>query len=260
MRILQIGGGNMGGALLRRWTSALDWSFTLVDPGNPAVPQGILHVASLGELRRADFDAVIVAVKPQLLDEAIAGVAHYLNRTAFVVSIAAGVPMSRFEHLVGVRPIIRAMPNMPVEIGMGMTGLCGNSLVKPSLRWTVEGLFKPTGEVQWLDDEDGIDRFTALAGSGPGYIFELLRSYTAAATALGFSEEASKRLAEQTIRGAVEMAMASSASPEELRDAVTSKRGTTEAGLEVMRGDQGFEELLRQGTEAAYQRAVELRA
>ena len=260
MQILQIGGGNMGGALLDRWSDKLDWSFTLVDPGTPNVPADVTHVSTLSELERASFDGVIIAVKPQILDDAISGIERCLSRAAFVVSIVAGVPTSRLEGIIGPRPIIRAMPNMPVSIGRGMTGLYGNSLVKPSLRWTIDGLFKPTGEVQWVEEEDTIDRFTAIAGSGPGYVFELLRGYTAAAQALGFSEEDSERLAQQTVRGAVELAIQSSSSAEELRDAVTSKRGTTEAGLNVMRGELGFESLLREGTEAAYQRAIELRA
>jgi len=260
VRFLQIGGGNMGGALLERWVDQLSWSFTVVDPGQPALPEGVEHVPTLNRLAGTAFDALIVAVKPQILDEAVAGLVHHLKPNAPIISIAAGVPCERFEKLIGAHPVIRAMPNMPVKVGQGMSGLVGNSLVTDKIRTQIETLFAPTGHFIWLDDEDAIDRFTAIAGSGPGYVFELLRSYAAAAANLGFSEEQGERMAAQTIKGAIALAMSSDASPEALRNAVTSKNGTTEAGLDVMRREPGFESLLLEGTKAAYDRAVELRA
>ncbi|MEM1380733.1 MAG: pyrroline-5-carboxylate reductase [Pseudomonadota bacterium] len=259
MKILQIGGGNMGGALLARWSEGLDWSFTLVDPGAPEVPTGVHRVGSLQALKQGDFDLLVVAVKPQIVEPALAGVAHYLRRDAVIVSVAAGTPVDLLANLLGPRPIVRAMPNMPVRIGEGLTGLFGNTLLDPEDRTVIDQLFEPTGASLWLDDEDSIDRFTAIAGSGPGYLFEMLRSYAAAAEALGFDRHQAEFMAAQTVRGAVELARETHAPYAALRDSVTSKGGTTAAGLQVFGGPDGFEGMFREGTKAAYDRARELR-
>lgn len=260
MKVVQLGGGNMGGALLARWQEALEWDFTLVDPGKPEVPVGVTRHASPEHLPPDNFDILIVAVKPQLVADAVPVMGRCLKRNGVVLSIAAGTPMARFSELLGQRPVIRAMPNLPVRVGEGLTGLCANEGTGPTERALADELFAPTGATVWLDDEDGIDRFTAIAGSGPGYLFELLRGYASAAMALGFDEERAVLMATQTVKGAVELARETGAPFAALRDSVTSKGGTTAAGLEIFRGEDGFENLFRRGTKAAYERARALRA
>lgn len=260
MQVLQIGGGNMGGALLARWAKALDWAFTLVDPGSPEVPTGVHRVAEPASLGEATFDLMVVAVKPQLVGDVVPAFKDRLSPAGIVVSIAAGTPAERFSQLLGDRPVVRAMPNLPVRIGEGMTGLFGNDQVGEHERGAIDALFAPTGEAVWLDDEDGIDRFTAIAGSGPGYIFEMLRSYAAAAETLGFDTQEAATMAMQTVKGTVELARDTGAPFGTLRDSVTSKNGTTAAGLDVFRAEGGLEDLFREGTQAAYRRARALRA
>ena len=111
----------------------------------------------------------------------------------------------------------------------------------------------------WLDDEDEIDRFTAVAGSGPGYVFELLRAYEEAAVEIGFDRETARELVLGTVAGTTEMAVRDERPLAELRGDVTSPNGTTQAGLDALRTDGTMERLLRETVRAAYDRAVELR-
>lgn len=115
------------------------------------------------------------------------------------------------------------------------------------------------GTVVWVNEEDKLDRVTAVAGSGPGYVFEIARTYIEAAKALGFTHEQARDLVLGTMQGAIEMALGSDDSVETLRNSVTSKNGTTQAGLEALNADGALTELMRRTTQAAYDRAVELR-
>ena len=260
MRILQIGGGNMGGALLARWAESGRWSLSLVDPGEPEIPQGVEVFPTLRNVPSRDHDVLIVAVKPQIIDAALDGAADRIKPGTLVISIAAGVPAARFTALLGDRPVVRAMPNLPVRIGFGLTGLHANERTGDGHREAADDLFTACGGTVWLDDEDGIDRFTAVAGSGPGYVFEMLRSYAAAAEELGFAPAEARRLAAETVRGTVALALETGAPFDELRDSVTSRRGTTEAGLAPLRAEDGLESLFRRGLSNAYARALELRS
>ena len=123
----------------------------------------------------------------------------------------------------------------------------------------VSALADQNGEFIWLEEEDKIDHFTAVAGSGPGYVFEILRLYTIAAMEQGFTEEEARKLSIGTILGSVTMAEQSGKAFEDLRNSVTSKNGTTQAGLEQLMSDGVLEMLLKRTMEAAYTRAVELR-
>jgi pyrroline-5-carboxylate reductase len=123
----------------------------------------------------------------------------------------------------------------------------------------VESLMQQTGTTVWVDEEDALDRVTAVAGSGPGYVFEIARTYIEAAEALGFTTAQARALVLDTMAGAVEMARRSDESVETLRNSVTSKNGTTQAGLDALNGDGTLTELMRRTTRAAYDRAVELR-
>lgn len=259
MSYLQLGYGKMGAALLDRWASELDAVFTVIDPSAQAVRDPIVHERNVSEIN-GHFDIVIVAVKPHLVGEALAPVLAHLTNDALVISVAAGVPISTLERLSGGRPVIRLMPNLPVVLGRGMSGLFAGHGVSDAQKERAAQLATIAGDFVWLEGEDQLDRFTAVAGSGPGYIFELARSYVDAAVALGFSPQEARKIVLTTIVGTAEMALASDQSLEELRNAVTSKKGTTEAGLNVLRADKIVEKLLHDVVEAAYGRAIELRA
>ena len=216
-------------------------------------------VEDTSKLPNEDFDVVVIAVKPQLIPTVMEQNGDIIRNAEMVLSIAAGVSMETLEKELGDKPIIRMMPNMPASIQKGLSGLYGNSHCTDAHKALVTDLASRNGELVWLNEEDEIDRFTAIAGSGPGYIFEFLRVFSKAAMEMGFSEEEARKLAIGTVSGTAEMAAQSDKTLEELRDSVTSKNGTTYAGLQqFMRGEE-LEKLVMDTVQAAYDRAVEMR-
>lgn len=259
MQILLIGCGKMGGAMLRRWQSGKIAQFTVASPNGGSVPQGVEHVRSAAELGDRVFDMLIIAVKPQMIDAALPPYIDHMAPDGCLVSIAAGYSSARITALTGDRPVIRLMPNLPAMIGQGVNGLFANALCKPAHREAATALARATGSAIWVDEEDRIDRITAVAGSGSGYVFEMARSYVAAAEALGFDTATARSLVLDTMAGAIEMARQSEQPLETLRNDVTSKNGTTQAGLQALMQDGRLDTLLENTTRAAYARAVELR-
>ena len=194
-----------------------------------------------------------------MIDRILPAYAAVLAKGGFAMSIAAGVGAARIAATLGGAPVVRVMPNLPAACGAGMSALYAAQDVSAEQRDVAEALVAATGSLIWVDDEDRIDRFTAIAGSGPGYIFELMRSFAEAAEALGFSTEEARKLAVQTVRGTAEMAAREDRPLSELRTNVTSPGGTTQAGLDVFRADGMLDDLLRRTAQAAYARAVEMR-
>ncbi|MBA3055545.1 MAG: pyrroline-5-carboxylate reductase [Sphingomonadales bacterium] len=270
MRIALIGNGKMGSALLTQWAGSTDAGRTLPDhtffvidpasePGSGAEAEHVTYLREAPPVDQCAFDLVIVAVKPQIVDAVLPGYAPRLAPGGFVASIAAGCSIARLRALAGGVPVIRIMPNLPAAIGAGVSGLCADSSASQAQRDAVEAMMAAAGITQWVDDEDQLDRFTAIAGSGPGYVFEIARTYVEAAEALGFSPEDARRLVLGTMAGTVAMARQSAESLEDLRTSVTSKNGTTAAGLAVLNGDGALGVRLQATVEAAYQRAIALR-
>ncbi|WP_417497086.1 pyrroline-5-carboxylate reductase family protein [Maricaulis sp.] len=259
MQVLLIGCGKMGGAMLRRWTEADIAQFTVASPNGGSVPAGVPHVRSPAELGERRFDIILIAVKPQMIDAALPPYLAHLAPEGCLVSIAAGYSSTRIAALAGERPVIRLMPNLPAMIGQGVNGLYANALCTETHREAATALARATGSAIWVEDEDQIDRITAVAGSGSGYVFEIARSYVAAAEALGFDTATARTLVLDTLAGAIEMARRSDQPLETLRNDVTSKNGTTQAGLEALMQDGTLDTLLLNTTKAAYARAIELR-
>lgn len=148
---------------------------------------------------------------------------------------------------------------MPVMVGKGATALYANEQTTEVQRELISRMMQTTGNLVWVEDEDAIDRFTAVAGSGPGYAFEIARCWVAAAQGLGFTEKEARDMVLQTLAGSAEMALNSESTLDELRNSVTSKNGTTAAGLGALNGDSGLDRLFGATVEAAYRRAIELR-
>jgi len=248
----------MGGALLSRWVAGDD-RFTIVDPGLATAPDGVRLVADRAALGEEQFDVAVIAIKPQLIDAVVADYAEHLKDGGYVLSIAAGCSIARLQRLLVDKPVVRVMPNLPAAIGEGVSGICASETVTKRQQEHALSLMARTGTVIQVEDEDKLDRVTAVAGSGPGYVFELARTYVAAASALGFTAEEARTLVLGTMAGGVAMARASDESLETLRDSVTSKNGTTHAGLEALNGDGLLSRRLKETVDAAYARAVELR-
>ena len=249
----------MGSALLSQWVEGPE-AITVVDPAGSDVPDGVVLIADRAEIADRKFDLIVAAVKPQLIDDILADYADMLAPGGYVLSIAAGYSAARLSRLMGDAPVIRTMPNLPAAIGRGVSGICAGPHAGDGHIAHAQDFMGRAGTTVTVDSEDKLDRVTAVAGSGPGYVFEIARAYTEAAMAQGFDEEEARAMVLGTIGGAIAMASEPGApSLEELRNSVTSKGGTTAAGLNALNGDGGLSTRLHDTLQAAYDRAVELR-
>ncbi|MFW5803471.1 MAG: pyrroline-5-carboxylate reductase [Verrucomicrobiota bacterium] len=200
-------------------------------------------------------DIVLLAVKPQVAEEAARQIAADCAGK-LVLSIAAGIRLSSLEQWFGTTRIVRVMPNTPMTIARGVAAYACAEGVTEDDRRAVKTIFSAVGIAREVP-EDQMDTVTALSGSGPAYVFEFIQAMIEAAAALGMDSEDALDLAVQTVAGAAEMVAAGCGGPVELRDAVTSKGGTTAEGLRVLR-EHDFRDLMKSVLKAAHDRSVEL--
>lgn len=254
-----IGCGKMGGALLDHWMTG-DEDFTIVDPGLERAPDGARLLADRDALGAERFDVVVVAIKPQMIADLLPPYREHLEPGGYVLSIAAGTSAARIAQAMGGAPVVRVMPNLPAAVGRGVSGLYADTAAQSAPLTHAEAMMRRAGATVTVDSEDKLDRVTAVAGSGPGYVFEIARAYVAAATEMGFTQDEARAMVLGTMGGAVAMAEAHGAPDlESLRNSVTSKGGTTAAGLDALNGDDVISARMRETLAAAYNRAVELR-
>ena len=259
--LVLLGCGKMGSAMLRGWLegglpAASVW---VLDPYPSQWLQGLAGLHLNQDLPPAPAVA-LVAVKPQMMGEALPRLQALGGGRTLIVSVAAGTPIAAFEAVLGAQtPIIRAMPNTPAAIGRGITAVVGNPRVSGAQMQLAKALLGAVGQVVGLDDEAQMDAVTAVSGSGPAYVFYLIESLAAAAEAEGLPEALALQLARATVAGAGALAEAASGGPEQLRVDVTSPGGTTQAALEVlMDAETGLAPLLRRAVAAAAKRSREL--
>ncbi|MNX34736.1 Pyrroline-5-carboxylate reductase [compost metagenome] len=208
----------------------------------------------------ADAALCVLATKPQVLREVCGQVGRHLPSEATVVSIAAGVELASLsDWLGGHARIVRAMPNTPAKVGLGMTGLYATPACGPAEREQVDALFAAVGERIWTGSEAMIDAVTAVTGSGPGYVFHFMAALEKGAVELGFAPEDARRLAVAAFRGAAGLAASEDVPLTELQERVTSKGGTTYAALSHMQ-EAGVAAAITQAVHKAEQRARELSA
>jgi pyrroline-5-carboxylate reductase len=248
----------MGSALLNNWITGNE-HFTIVDPALETKPDNVDLVKSRQAVGSRRFDVIVAAVKPQQIDAILPDYADAFTEEGYLLSIAAGCPIERLKHASGGRAVVRVMPNLPTAIGAGVSGMCASEDVSADQWRHAQDLMARTGATILVDSEDKLDRVTAVAGSGPGYVFEFARAYVEAAMALGFSADDAREIVLGTIEGSIGMARKTGQPLEELRNAVTSKNGTTEAGLNALNAGGALSSLLDGTLQSAYQRAVELR-
>jgi pyrroline-5-carboxylate reductase len=240
MRIAFVGGGNMAaamiGGLLQQGFPAGDIAVVevLAEARERLARDYGVEVHAAPDLAVPSADLVIMAVKPQQMREAARGLARSLANQ-LVVTIAAGITTgSLVSWLGGYRSIVRAMPNTPALVRVGMTGLFALSEVSAEGRQAAERLLRAVGKTVWVEEEGQLDAVTALSGSGPAYVFYFLEAMQEAGRVLGLADATARLLAEQTFLGASMLAAESEEAPELLRARVTSKGGTTEAALKAM--------------------------
>ncbi len=261
--LLLVGAGKMGGALLTGW---LDLGLEpdtiyILDPAPSGditalvKDRGIhLDIESSG---LPDAPAVMVlAVKPQVMDEVLPPLKRHLGKTSVVLSIAAGQTLTSMErHLGGDTAIVRSMPNTPAAIGRGITVACANSNVSDSQKDICDVLLRAAGAVAWTQDEEVLDPVTAVSGSGPAYVFLLAQCMEEAGVEAGLDRALARKLARETVSGAGELLRRSEESAEQLRKNVTSPGGTTAAALEVLMDNGGLQELMTRAVKAASKRS-----
>lgn len=206
----------------------------------------------------AEAEIVILAVKPNKAQEVLTNIADKLPKNCLLISVAAGLNLAWLEtHCYPGQAIIRAMPNIACIVGKGATPLVANTRVSQEQKISAEKLFQCSGIVTWVKEENDIDLFTALSGSGPAYVFLFMEAMINAAKKSGLDEEVAKTFALQTVAGATELVLNSSLNIKELRQKVTSPAGTTAAAIAVFQ-QYGLEELVFKAMDSAVKRAKEL--
>lgn len=256
MRVLMVGCGNMGRALLARWVTVEHMAFMAVAPSQPeaAVPV----VASAAALTGQRFDVIVIAVKPQMIEAVMPEYRPLLAPGGGVFSIAAATTIQQIRQIFPDSPVLRIMPNLPSQIGRGMTGLLASDDLPAAFRDAAESLSAAVGEYVWVDSEERLDRLTAIAGCGSGYVFQMIESFELAAQALGFDADEARLLVRQTMAGAAEMALTSPLPAEALKASVMSKGGVTRAGVARLTADNVLDRLMVEVVNAAYDRAREM--
>jgi pyrroline-5-carboxylate reductase len=260
-----IGGGNMasaimGGLIRHRVTSPEH--IHVVEPWaeqrQRLAEQWHIQAAATADAASLDRCQLVVwAVKPQNFSDAAAAVRPYLHPQALHLSVAAGIRSDTIAQWLGSERIVRAMPNTPALVGLGMTGLFARPTVSSDERQQIIDVLTPTGQSLWVHAEQQLDAVTALSGSGPAYVFYFLEAMTEAGCALGLSREQAHQLAVGTFVGASTLARDSHESPTVLRQRVTSKGGTTYAALSHM-DTVGIYPQFVAAIQAAAHRATEL--
>ncbi|HEY7551883.1 MAG TPA: pyrroline-5-carboxylate reductase [Hyphomicrobiaceae bacterium] len=264
--LLLAGAGNMGYALLAGWLEGgLEPERIIVQEPAPQ-PRIAAELAARGIAVHAEVAAmpeppavVLIAVKPQVMDEVLPPLARLVGPRTVVASIAAGRRIAGLAaHLPDGTAIVRAMPNTPASVGRSNTVAVGNAHVTAGQREACDELLRAVGEVTWVDDEGLMDAVTAVSGSGPAYVFHLAECLAEAGIAAGLPPALAQRLARATVAGSGELLHRSDLDAAQLRRNVTSPAGTTAAALEVLMAQNGLAELMRNAVAAATRRSREL--
>lgn len=265
MKIAIVGCGNMGMAFANaflKYDLVRTSDFLLVDKSadrleglresfRPGVLTGVID----GQL--GDYDLVILSVKPQDFTTLGDALKEVLKPDQVVLSIMAGIAIERIRTTLNHHRIVRAMPNTPAMLGMGITAYTSTPEVENTLLRKVENLINATGRSVYLEDESMLDAVTALSGSGPAYFFYLVKSMIEAGKKMGFDDSVSALLVKQTMLGSYHLINNAEKSLDELIQTVASKGGTTEAALKRF-GEGDIDTNLQEGIFAARNRSQEL--
>jgi len=270
-QITLLGCGKMGSAMLEGWLADtnLNANFTIIEPHQTHLGwlQGQKSVRLYADCAAANADGapvstmIVLAVKPQMMDDAIAGLGNMKHADCAYLSIAAGISTGWLKQRLGDAAIvIRAMPNTPAAIGKGITALYADAPNQASnqARNLASQLLAAVGQVVHVQDEALMDGVTALSGSGPAYVFLLVEAMTEAGIKAGLPDDLAAELAKATVCGAGALMAAVDTAPAILRENVTSKGGTTAAALAVLMADDGLTSLMTKAVAAAKARSIEL--
>ncbi len=255
--LLLFGCGNMGRAMLDGWLAAgFDpHCFVVIDPHAGNLPDGVRHVESADDANRP-FSAMMLGIKPQLFDALKADMVKCVANDAVILSLLAGTRSETLAEAFPGRDIVRIMPNLAAALGKAPIGIFTES--RAHLQQSLTKMFAPLGQPIWIDAEEQMDVVTALAGSGPAFVYRFIDALAKAGGMLGLSETQSSNMALAMVEGAAILAARSADTPGALADKVTSPGGTTAAGLSVLDQDAALNNLIAQTLRAARDRGVEL--
>jgi pyrroline-5-carboxylate reductase len=265
--LILVGCGQMGSAMLRGWLArGAAERFIVVEPaGAQAALAEASGIGAVGWHRAADElpsgllpDAVVFAVKPQLIDAVVPAYRRWVRPQTLFLSIAAGTTIAGLARHLGEAAIVRSMPNTPAAIGRAITVACPNPRVSATQRELCDALLAAIGESTWVEDEALMDAVTAVSGSGPAYVFLLIEALAEAGARVGLPGDLALNLARATVAGAGELARLSAETPAKLRENVTSPGGTTRAALDILMAENGLAPLLDRAVAAATARSREL--
>jgi len=253
-----VGSGNMGGAILEGWRAGgLDLSpVVVIRPSGKSVGdcQVVTSLAEAGSPPKL----VVLAFKPQKLDEIAPQLRQYLSPKTVLVSILAGVEAASLrQRFPGTGAIVRAMPNLPAAVRRGITGLYSQD-ADGQTQAQINNLFAALGFTMWMSDEEKLGALGAIAGAGPAYVARFVAALAKAGEKRGLTRETAATLALETVLGTAWMAATTKESMESVARRVASPKGTTQAGLAVLDHNDVLDQLMAFTIEAAARRAAQL--
>lgn len=264
MNILIIGGGNMGSTYAQSFLRShiADKEAMMILERSPEKAEelskkDIGKVYGTPEDCIGKADLIILAVKPQDALVLFENIKPLVHPQQVFLSIMAGVKMSTIRAALGISKIIRAMPNLPAQIGRGMTAFTSSDEVTRIELVTVQNLLNTTGKTVYVANEAAIDAATAISGSGPAYVWFFMNAMIEAAKEMGFNGSEAELLVSQTFAGAIELYQATNLSCEEWMGRVSSKGGTTEAAMKTYVENEVHNDIIA-GAMSALRRAEEL--
>ena len=264
-KLLLVGCGKMGGAMLEGWLAqgVPPADIVVAEPAEALRPRkpGLRVVASSAEVRETP-QVVVLAVKPQSMDAVLPDLRRFAKGEgtgAVFLSIAAGKTLRYFAGLLGAgAKVVRSMPNTPAAVRQGITVATAGPGVSEAEKKRCHALLEAVGQVLWVDDEALLDPVTALSGSGPAYVFLLVEAMAAAGARIGLAPDMAMQLARATVAGSGELLRQSAEPASQLRVNVTSPGGTTAAALQVLMAADGIQPVFDKALAAASARSKEL--
>ena len=267
MKICLVGCGKMGSSLLEGWSLlSIISEILIIEPNQESISKDLIKFkkfnfySDLLEIENSNFfDITVLAVKPQVMKDVVIKLSDQNIKSNAWLSIAAGLPVNFFENYLGDnQAIIRTIPNTPSSILKGITAMYFNINCNSQIIENAEMLMNAVGETIKVNDEELMDAYTAVSGSGPAYIYYMVEAMIDAGIQIGIDPKNAKKLAEKTLVGSAYLLENRNVDAQELRKAVTSPKGTTEAGLEVLMKDNKFFNLVKKAINEAKNRGKDL--
>jgi pyrroline-5-carboxylate reductase len=257
--LLLFGCGNMSGAMVKGWTAAgiAPSSFHIVKPSQNNLPDSAVYFPNAAAALTASpqqYETLIIGVKPQILHSVADDIRSLIAPGGLIISLLGGVNIDSLAQLFPDARILRAMPNLAVALGQSPIGLFAANWNAPEMTDT-ERWFYPLGSVYWMEAENDMHAFTALAGCGPAFLFNFIAALSDAGEKLGISPEQSAQIAKQMILGAASLANNSDEAPAALSARVASKGGSTAAGLSVLDENDNLQKLMAKTLKASHDRS-----